>query len=718
MHKFRVACVTMLPLLLTIGTHAVASHAQDQQRPTFRSTVELVQIDVVVRDKDGGHVRGLTQQDFAIVDRGKAQPIAMVQEISYDRDADPMADLPVAVPRDVADNQSGQADRLIILVVDDLHIYKGRSDKTKQIARDVLASLGPHSSMAVLFTSNPAGGHSTHITTDTSVLSAAIESLKASQSWRRPHPAVDAIGAPHVNGEMDPAVMTGMAQKSNLESLQDFSDNMSQYKTLESASKMLASSDARRKAFVLVSEGIGKDVSGIFQSLNPQPDPPAASGTSSASQVGALTSIPQTSYHSIALIQMMDAMRRGNVATYAIDPRGKVDSKDLQRECFPPPPNVAVDLCSEGLSDFESPLRQAQSGLEMVAEASGGFAITNTDDLSGGISRIVDDLDHFYLLGFNPSTPGNNNYRALEVKVPAHPEWTLRFRRGYMPPASTAGKATDPMVALSAGLVPNTDLPLRLTAVPTPGPGNGSRVVLALEVTVPTSALTEPDGRLRDVLTYDVLVVDEKKNKVRSVGGLEGRVTLAPARSGPAPAFATYEVTHAVDMPPGRYEFRVSAMSAKLRRGASVYADTVVPEFRTAALTLGGLFVGYADGQRVPVAPQATGVAGSRGAGPASGVPVLPFAPTLDRVFTRRDTLRVYADGTARVATGLAASIEILRNDGTRVKSVAATAVADGVFKIDGRVPLADVPPGPCALRMVATANGQSATRDIGIVVR
>jgi VWFA-related protein len=714
MHKFRVACAAML---LTATTHAVASHAQDQQRPTFRSTVELVQIDVVVRDKDGGHVRGLTQQDFAIFDRGKPQQIATVQEISYDRESDPMADLPVAVPRDVADNQSGQADRLIILVVDDLHIYKGRSDKAKQIARDVLASLGPHSSMAVLFTSNPSGGHSTHITTDTSVLAAAIESLKASQSWRRPHPAVDTIGAPHVDGEMDPAAMAALAQKSNLDSLQDFSDNMSQYKTLQSASKMLASSDARRKAFVLVSEGIGKDVSGIFQSLNPQPDAPTASGTSSGSQVGALTSIAPTSYHAIALIQMMDAMRRGNVATYAIDPRGKVDSKDLQRECFPPPANLGDDPCSQGLSDFESPLRQAQSGLEMTAEASGGFAITNTDDLSGGIGRIVDDLDHFYLLGFNPSAPGNN-YRALEVTVPAHPEWTLRFRRGYMPPASTASKATDPMVALSAGLVPNTDLPLRLTAVPMPGAANGSRVVLALEVTVPTRALTEPDGRLRDVLTYDVLVVDEKKNKVRSVGGLEGRVTLAPAGSGPAPATATYEVMHAVDMPPGRYEFRVSAMSAKLRRGASVYVDTLVPEFRTAALTLGGVLVSYADGQRVPVAPQAPVAPGPRGAAPAAGAPALPFAPTLDRIFTRQDTLRVSVEGTARVTTGLTGSIEILRSDGTPVKSVAAAVTPAGVFKVDGRVPLGDVPPGPCTLRVIASANGQSATRDIGIVVR
>ena len=37
-------------------------------------------------------------------------------------------------------------------------------------------------------------------------------------------------------------------------------------------------------------------------------------------------------------------------------------------------------------------------------------------------------------------------------------------------------------------------------------------------------------GKVRDTLKYEVLVVDEKKARVRSVGGLEGRLTLSPAR--------------------------------------------------------------------------------------------------------------------------------------------------------------------------------------------
>ena len=96
-------------------------------------------------------------------------------------------------------------------------------------------------------------------------------------------------------------------------------------------------------------------------------------------------------------------MRRSNVATYAIDPRGKVESKDLARECFPPPPRPGRDPCSNGMTDWNSVVRQAQHGLEIMSEASGGFAVTNTDDFTAGLKRIVEDLDHYYLLGFYPA---------------------------------------------------------------------------------------------------------------------------------------------------------------------------------------------------------------------------------------------------------------------------------------------------------------------------
>jgi Ca-activated chloride channel family protein len=57
-------------LLITAGVAAVAAHAQ-----TFRVGVDLVHFAVVVTDKQGQPIRGLTQEDFEIFERGKPQRI-------------------------------------------------------------------------------------------------------------------------------------------------------------------------------------------------------------------------------------------------------------------------------------------------------------------------------------------------------------------------------------------------------------------------------------------------------------------------------------------------------------------------------------------------------------------------------------------------------------------------------------------------------------------
>ena len=404
---------------------------------------------------------------------------------------------------------------------------------------------------------------------------------------------------------------------------------------------------------------------------------------------------------------MMEAMRRGNVATYAIDPRGKVESKDLARECFPAP-RPGQDPCSNDMAEWYSVVRLAQHGLEITSEASGGFAVTNTDDFTSGLKRIVEDLDHYYLLGFYPADTKGKGYRALDVKIAGHPDWKLRYRRGYMPGGPVAApKTTDPLMALSAGILPKTGLPLRLTAVPLPGAAGTTRVVLALEVSAPRRDLQEADGKVRDTLMYEVLIVDVKKAKVRMVTGREGRLTLSPgAATEAAPEAVSYLVTDVVDVIPGHYEFRVSALSAKLAKGGSVYLDLDVPDFRAAPLVIGGFAIGYAEGGRVPVAPK-------------TGPPVLPFAPSLDRVFSESDTLRVYFEASARAANARAIpSIDLVDAGGRVVRSPSPSFASGDPIRVDASIPLAGLPPGAYVLRATLSDGAAKATRETGIAIK
>ena len=60
----------------------LAAPPPQQQPPTFRTKVDLVQVDVIVQDKNGEQVRGLTQADFTLFDRGKPQTVAAFQEVA------------------------------------------------------------------------------------------------------------------------------------------------------------------------------------------------------------------------------------------------------------------------------------------------------------------------------------------------------------------------------------------------------------------------------------------------------------------------------------------------------------------------------------------------------------------------------------------------------------------------------------------------------------
>ena len=258
---------------LALILFSTALPAQTSQQPTFRSGVELVQVDVVVVDKGGKHVRGLTAADFAVRDRDKPQTIATFEEVSHERprEAAPAPLLTRPARLDVGNNQTARSDRLVVMVIDDLHIYKGRTERAQDIARQIVSQLGPQASMAVLFTS---ANRNTQVTEDRAELLAAIDTLRGRQSVRRPHPAIDAQTPTALDPGMSAEAMLSAIQSSQNTKGQQFFENLTQYGTLRDAARILGAGDARRKAFVLISEGIAKDLSGIFGAMATSGDVP------------------------------------------------------------------------------------------------------------------------------------------------------------------------------------------------------------------------------------------------------------------------------------------------------------------------------------------------------------------------------------------------------------------------------------------------------------
>ena len=719
------------------------------QQATFRSKIELVNIDVVVVDKDGNAVRGLKASDFALTDRKKPQTIANFEEVSHERSANAIAvpTLPPTLRLDVATNTTVQADRLVMVVVDDLHIWKGRTDRAKSLARDIVTKLGTQASMAVIFTSREGG---TQVTQDRSELLAAIDGLQARQTFRRPHQGFLMQKAAYVDPEAPAEIKFDAINTAQRASLQDFEDNLQQITSLQEAAKMLLREDNRRKAFVLISEGMMVDMAAL------------SSGASHLAEIVGQGSDPSTTKPAnrneemgmMALRDMSDALRRANVALYAIDPRGKVRPENMMLESWPP---VDCDVCNNPptmpapgqppLSREDSqfawgnPVRLAQEGLGFMADAAGGFAVTDTDDLTGGLNRILEDLDHYYLLGFYPSDVSGNASHPVGLTVPGHPDYTVRFRRGFTIDAPKPPlKSKDPLLELATSVMPRSDLPMRLTAQPLVGIDKKSSVVVALEITAPVGQMKESDAKLRDDVTYQVMVIDEKKAKVTQREGRAAKFSMvARDPSKPEPDAVTYQIPLTIDLNPGRYQLRASAISKKLDKGGSVYLDITVPDFSKTPLALSRIALGFGDGSRVAVGRTTTRTvqaAPRPGRGMPSGVTadttlppaqeraqnnknLLPFEPTLDRVFAHTDELRVYFEvARANEKSTVAMTITVLDAENQPLLAFDRSVAPNAPGKISLRIPLDKFGPGAFVLRVAATDSRNVATAETGFIVK
>ena len=92
--KAALACIVVL-FLAAASTPTGQEPAQASRAPVFRSGVNLVLVDVVVRDKSGAVVKGLTADDFDLFEDGVRQQIRTFAFEEITRNDDPHCAQPI-----------------------------------------------------------------------------------------------------------------------------------------------------------------------------------------------------------------------------------------------------------------------------------------------------------------------------------------------------------------------------------------------------------------------------------------------------------------------------------------------------------------------------------------------------------------------------------------------------------------------------------------------
>jgi VWFA-related protein len=117
--------VSTVLALVALALEAIAVSAQNApQPPRIRVSTRLVQVDVIVRDKNGP-VADLTKDEFVVLDRGRPQGISLFSVESGSSENQPVQPLPQNTFSDLPQYGSSAPRSLTIVLLDNLNTLSG-----------------------------------------------------------------------------------------------------------------------------------------------------------------------------------------------------------------------------------------------------------------------------------------------------------------------------------------------------------------------------------------------------------------------------------------------------------------------------------------------------------------------------------------------------------------------------------------------------------------
>jgi VWFA-related protein len=664
---------------LVTANQAPAPPAPEQavpQQPTFKAQVEYVEVDALVTDASGNFVRGLTKNDFQVLEDGKAQTISTftLVDIPIERYDKPLgAALPIEP--DVRTNERPFDGRVYVMVIDDLHTNFGRLNRVKSAARQfVQRYLGANDLMAVVHTRSATDANQ-EFTNNKRLLLAAIDRTTGYKLRSATAEKTDEYFRTR-----------GMRQTGD--SLNDPTDQERSFNarstldTLKSVADWFGGIHGRKKTILFVSEGIDYNIDDVF-----------------ANQ-GASTVIDATR-------EAISAATKSNVSLYAIDPRGltSLGDEEIEIGAYPDDPTLNV-----GTSSLMNELRLSQDSLRVLADETGGFAAVNRNDFATAFDRIVKDNSSYYVMAYYPANPDKRpgRFHKIEVRV-TRPGVTVRARKGYATPktkpaaSATSAAKTSPEIrdAIDSPL-PLSGLTMNVFAVPFKGIVPNASVLLGIEFRGRDLKL-EANNHVE--LSF---VAIDAQGKVRggntdqvSWGALRPETKSRIERSG-------FRLLNRLDLPPGRYQIRFAARDTGGGALGSVIYELDVPDFVKAPLTMSGLAISSMAGAALPTTRADEQLKG-----------VLPGPPVGLRTFPSNDELSVFAevyDNEASKPHKVDISTTVTSNDAKVVfKNDEERSSTDiqgkrGGYGYVGRIPMRDLAPGRYVLKVEARSRlGQGA---------
>ena len=384
--------------------------------PTFKSGVTLIEVDVVVSDRSGRPVRGLSKDDFTIAEDGIPVEIATFSAVDVPETPREAPIPPVDRSGSAhASNDQPQDGRVVLIVLDDslVDLSAARMATVKSIGRRAVERLGPSDLGAVVTTSGRSGAQ-TEFTTEKWRLLAAIDRFVPRSEYAPPDMASSPSDLPPIQSRAERldeirirAAMAG----------------------LTSAIKGLGTILHRRKSVLFVSQGFPASLEEIIRDA----------------RIGSAWD---------SLREFFDTAHQNNIAVYTVDPCG---------------------LEMGGGCNSES-----RQNLRTIAENTNGFATVDTNAFELGFDRMIAESGAYYFITYYSPSPANNGRRHRIKVTTRRPDVDVRAREEYVSPAKApkAAPAVAPLDALLGSPIQARGLTMRIVAIPAPLDGAPSAAVI------------------------------------------------------------------------------------------------------------------------------------------------------------------------------------------------------------------------------------------------
>jgi VWFA-related protein len=361
-----------------------------RQQPDFRVSIDLVNMDVIVRNNQDQFIADLTKDDFEIFEDGVKQDVTAFTLVHGGRVTNLLAPppaptqegiiLPVSRPRNDA------AGRIFLIIVDDLHLDFRNTGRIRDLFKRISNTLVHEGDMFAIVSTGPSS-LAIDPTYDRKILEDAIK--KITGNGLKPS---DIIQGP--DGAEGPTEVRYRAHVA--------------FSTAYDILRQIERIANRRKAVIWVSNGYDFDP---FKESRLGEDPVFGGRFGQTREEGQqerdrFNQGAQFADADLAreLAEITRTANRANATIYTIDPRGLVAGADLDEQLDP--------------VEYADYVRKSQDSLRVLAEETGGIAVVNQNDFTKALKKIDNETSDYYVLGYYSTNPDPlKRTRKIEVKV-------------------------------------------------------------------------------------------------------------------------------------------------------------------------------------------------------------------------------------------------------------------------------------------------------------